>query len=293
MYKLSAVLLVVLFVFGASLQVYGAEGNREIRIWSDDSRLTLMNDKSQVPTYLVEYLVKDPAKAHGTILILPGGAYSILGMGEGEPMAKEFNKHNFNAYVLYYRHGNVLYPAPIEDAVRSIRIIRHNAASIGYNPNKIGVMGFSAGGHLAASCTFNVEGINGFNGDEIDKVSAKVNALILCYGVINTTDPKIGHLNSGNHLFGSEKITDLRKKYDFENVPVNEDTPPVFMWHTATDGGVPALGVMTLAQHLWKHKKVAELHLFSHGGHGVGLARKHQDIKIWPELVANFLKQNM
>ena len=88
-------------------------------------------------------------------------------------------------------------------------------------------------------------------------------------------------------------MPDFRKKYDFENVPVNEDTPPVFMWHTATDGGVPALGVMTLAQHLWNHKKVAELHLFSHGGHGVGLARKHQDIKIWPELVANFLKQNM
>ena len=266
---------------------------KKIQIWSDKNRVTVFNDGEKEATFLGEFLLDNPQEANGTILVLPGGGYSHFGMHEGEAVAKKFNSLNFNAYVLYYRHYPELYPAPVEDALRSVRIIRHNAAIYGYDPNKIAVLGFSAGGHLAASCTFNVEGINGFNGDEIDKVSAKVNALILCYGVINTTDPKIGHLNSGNHLFGSEKITDLRKKYDFENVPVNEDTPPVFMWHTATDGGVPALGVMTLAQYLWKHTKVAELHLFSHGGHGVGLARKHQDIKIWPELVANFLKQNM
>ena len=263
---------------------------KKIQIWSDKNRVTVFNDGEREATFLGEFLLDNPQEANGTILVFPGGGYSHFGMHEGEAVAKKFNSLNFNAYVLYYRHYPELYPAPVEDALRSVRIIRHNAAIYGYDPNKIAVLGFSAGGHLANCCAFNVENIEGLNGDEIDKVSAEVNALILCYAVVNICDAVNSHVGSGNNLFGTEEITDQRKKFNFENVALDEKTPPVFFWHTATDRGVPIKYAMEMANHLWRNNKVAEFHAFSHCDHGIGLAEGHEDIRIWPELAANFLK---
>ena len=266
---------------------------KKIEIWSDKQRQTVFNDGTKEPTFLGEFLLDNPAAANGTILVIPGGGYTHFGMHEGELVAEKFNSLNFNAYVLFYRHYPEIYPAPVEDALRSIRIIRHNAAKYGYNPDKIAALGFSAGGHLANCCAFNPEKIEGFNGDEIDNISAQVNALILCYTVVNICDAQNSHIGSGNSLFGTSEITKQREKFNFENVKIDNNTPPVFFWHTATDTGVPIKYAMEMAQHLWANDKVAELHIFSHCNHGIGLGEAYDDIKIWPELAANFLKQNM
>ena len=265
----------------------------KIEIWSDKNKVTTFNDGTQEPTFLGKFLLSNPAQANGTILVIPGGGYDHFGMHEGEAVAKKFNELNFNAYVLYYRHFPVVYPAPVEDALRSMRIIRHNASIYGYDPDKIAILGFSAGGHLANCCVFNPEKVEGCNGDDIDKISAKANALILCYSVINICDAVNSHIGSGNKLFGTTDITPQREMFNFENVAINDDTPPVFLWHTAPDKCVPIKYTNSMAQHLWANNKVAELHIFSRCDHGVGLAEKYDDLKLWPELAANFLKVNM
>ncbi len=266
---------------------------KKIEIWSDKNRLTTFNDGVKEPTFLVEFLLDKPQEADGTILVLPGGGYDHFGMHEGELVARKFNELNFNAYVLYYRHyPDVIYPAPVDDAVRSLKIIRHKAKTYGCDPDKIALLGFSAGGHLAASCAFNPENLQGLNGDEIDNESAKVNALIFCYAVINVCDAEKSHIGSGNNLFGTKEITEQRKKFNFEQVAVNDETPPAFFWHTATDTAVPFKYALDLAQHLWANNKVAEFHLFSHCNHGIGLAENYDDIKVWPVLAANFLREN-
>ncbi|MBQ9788887.1 MAG: alpha/beta hydrolase [Lentisphaeria bacterium] len=267
---------------------------KKIEIWSDKSKSTTLNDGHEEPTFLGEFLLDKPDTAAATILILPGGGYDHFGMHEGEAVAKKFNELNFNTYVLYYRHyPQWTYPAPLEDALRAMKIIRNNAAIYGYDPNKIAALGFSAGGHLANCCAFNPEKIDAVNGDEIDKISPKVNALVLCYSVINICDSKRSHIGSGNALFGTKEITEQRKRFNFEHVTLDDDTPPVFFWHTATDTGVPIYYANLMAQHLWANKKTAELHIFSHCNHGIGLAETYEDIRIWPELAANFLKQNL
>lgn len=263
---------------------------KEIYIWSDENKVTVFNDGvTKKRTCLIPFLLDNPAQAQGTILVLPGGGYCHFGMHEGEDVAKKFNQLGFNAYVLYYRHYPTTYPAPIEDAIRSIRIVRDCATLFGYNPDKISVLGFSAGAHLAASAAINPTKIQALNNDDIDQVSAKVNALILCYGVMNICNPKIGHTGSGDNLFGSSEITPLRETFDLYN-QVNSDLPPTFLWHTANDAGVSVMNSIYMAEAIWKLGKVAELHVFPNGSHGLGLAPEHQDIKVWPELVANFLQ---
>ena len=246
-------------------------------IWSKDSSEYIENGPT-LETFLI-----DSDKALGAVIVLPGGAYRALAEHEAGCVAKAFNEQGFHAFVLKYRVAPNRFPAPQLDVWQSIRIVRENANKWNVNPDMIAVLGFSAGGHLAASSAVLYKELNDFANDK----SGYPNALILCYPVISFD--VIGHRGSADNLLGEEIDVNTRKKYSLDT-RVDLDTPPAFLWHTATDAGVPVENSIVFAKELWKRGISAELHVFPLGPHGVGLAKDRNDVKVWPTLAGNFLK---
>jgi acetyl esterase/lipase len=234
-------------------------------------------------------------KANGTsVIICPGGGYSILAINhEGYDVAEWFAAHGVTAFVLKYRLPQAemftySHVRPLEDAQSAIAYVRENAKAYKIDPNKIGIMGFSAGGHLAATASTQFNWRIGVNKDT--EVSLRPDFSILIYPVISFND-KFGHAGSRNNLIGPDlKIKDIEL---FSNeLQVTELTPPAFLVHAYDD---PVLMENSLAyiQALRKYKIPAELHLFEKGGHGFGLAKdKEGPVAHWPERVQEWLQNN-
>lgn len=179
-----------------------------------------------------------------------------------------------------------IYEYPNEDVLRAIRYVRFNADRFGIDPNKIAVLGFSAGGHLAnsAMCVFDY---GRDDGDEIDKVSSRPDGVVLCYGVISLK--KYTHAGSKDVLIGGlENEEELANKMSGE-LAVKEDTPPCFIWHTQDDQAVPVWNSLDLYSALTKQGISAALHVFPHGQHGLGLAKDKNDVSKWSELLGCWL----
>lgn len=215
------------------------------------------------------------------ILVLPGGGYSHRANYEGNDVALFYNQLGFSGAVLQYRVRPAVYPAPQLDVLRAIRILRHRGWK------KIAVLGFSAGGHLAASAGTLFKELAPVVNDEIDGENARPDALILCYPVISIR-ADFGHVGSGDNLLGATDTPELRNELSLQN-QVTENTPPAFVWHTATDQGVPCQNSMIFAQELWRRGIPAELHIYPTGRHGQGLAQELPCARIWPEAAAEFL----
>jgi acetyl esterase/lipase len=244
-----------------------------------------------VPQYQV-YL-PDKAKATGAaVLILPGGGYAILAANhEGHDYAKWLNERGIAGIVVKYRvSGNAdfgyQFPVPFLDARRAIRTARSKAAEWGVDPKKIGVMGSSAGGHLASLCatrfgdTFPEEGK-----DAIDKESCRPDFAILIYPVISMTDT-LAHKGSRTNLLGKEPSAEAIEKYSTEKA-VTKDTPPVFLL-TTSDDMVDCRNSLQFAAACKANKVPVSLHLFESGGHGYGLKGKG-DLATWPSLLEQWL----
>lgn len=244
----------------------------------------------EVPQY---FLHRPPAeKANGAaVVIFPGGGYSILAaIHEGSEYAEWLTQRGFTAIVVKYRVGAGLgyeYPVPFLDARRAIRTVRARAAEWGVKPDRVGVMGSSAGGHLASLCatrfndTFPEEA-----SDEIDKLPARPDFAILCYPVI-TMDP-IGHAGSRKNLPGKDASPELLDKLSTEKL-VSAETPPVFLVHTSDDG-VDCRNSLLFAAACREHKVPVTLHLFETGGHGYGLRGKGA-LAGWPDLLDPWLEK--
>ncbi len=235
------------------------------------------------------YMLLYPADAkRGTVLVLPGGGYRARASErEGMKVAEKFQELGFNAAVLEYRVAPARYPAPQRDVLRAIKLLRANASRWGIDPDHIAVLGFSAGGHLAGCAGVLHDQIEVKVGDEADAVSARPDAMILCYPVISLADD-FAHRGSGQNLLGENATPENLKKLSLQHL-VNEKTPPVFLWHTATDSGVPAQNSIVFAQSMWAQKKTAELHIFTIGNHGQDLAKKLPTAWQWPQMAARFL----
>lgn len=218
------------------------------------------------------------------VVICPGGGYGGLAIGyEGHDIGKWLNDHGVAAFVLKYRHRGTGYghPAPLDDAQRAIRTVRARAAEFGVDPKKIGILGFSAGGHLASSAGTHFDAGKSAAEDPIERVSCRPDFLILCYPVISFTAPTT-HAGSRKNLLGDQPDPKLVEYYSSE-LQVTPETPPTFLWHTDADTGVPPENSVLFYLALRKAKVPADLHIYEQGRHGLGLAAGAVGAERWPE----------
>ncbi|MEI6035818.1 MAG: alpha/beta hydrolase [Verrucomicrobiae bacterium] len=204
------------------------------------------------------------------MLILPGGGYGGLSAQEGEGFAGVFQLHGFKAFVLNYRlglHGH-RHPAMLDDAARALRIVRSRAASDGFHPNKISVIGSSAGGHLAATLLTKWDEGNPGAPDPIERVSSRPDLGILCYPVITMGDKT--HKGSRDNLLGENPPPDLIEALSAEK-QVRATTPPCFLWHTCEDPAVPVENTLLFVRALRAAGVPFECHIYQDGGHGLGM----------------------
>lgn len=206
---------------------------------------------------------------------------------EGKNIAEMLNENGLHSFVLNYRVAPYKHPAPLEDALRAVRFVRHYAEKFGIHKNKIAVLGFSAGGHLSITAAEQFDyGKNG--GDSIDSESSRPDAAVFCYPVC-TLLGEYTHKGSVKNLLGTDEPTDLAYKLSGE-LSVREDMPPCFIWHTFGDTCVPVQNSLMLADALRKKNVPVEMHVFPDGPHGLGLAEKYPHTAQWSQLLCNWLK---
>ncbi len=262
-----------------------------IKLWEKDMPLfdeNIKNEENKFAGTITPYLVDeedDEIKKRGAMLLLPGGGYGFCS-DEGEKMARWLNFFGVNAFVLKYRVAPYKHPAPIIDAKRAIRYIRYNADKFNIDPNKVGVLGFSAGGHLAGCVAEFFDKFEQENKDEIDKVCAKPDLAVLCYPVVSLCE-SYAHEGSANNLVGEDN--ELKKVLSLEK-NVREDMPEMFLWHTLEDTAVNAVNTLELGVAL-KNKNVPySLHIFNKGAHGSVLAENIEETKQWSDCLKTLLK---
>ncbi len=239
-----------------------------------------------------ELYVFKPKNPTGTaVIICPGGGYTLLALDkEGLKVAKRFQEIGITAFVLKYRLPSDLIMkdktiGPLQDALQAIYLVRKNAASFDVNPAKVGIMGFSAGGHLASSASTHYADMKI---DNEDNISLRPSFSILIYPVI--TFGQYTHAGSVLRLLG-EKPTDEQRKYFSSERQVTADTPPTFMVHANNDKAVPVQNSLRYNEALVKNGVPAELHIYQAGGHGFGLFNKTTNDD-WFERLKNWLQAN-
>ena len=222
------------------------------------------------------------------VLILPGGGYSfVCDTYEGEEVAEFFNSFGVNAFVLRYRIApDFPYPYPFLDATRAMRYIRANASEFEIDPNKLGIMGFSAGGHLASWVSTKFDDILG-DDDLIGKVSARPDFTILGYPVINLKQIT-PYPVTGQNLLGLDASDDTINSLCSEK-NITKDTPPAFLFHTFDDQAVPCENSVRYYLGLIKNNIPSELHVYKPGQHGVGLIKDDKHLGTWHILLKNWL----
>lgn len=232
-------------------------------------------------------------RSGAAVIILPGGGYTILAMShEGKDYAKWLNERGITAILVKYRvsgkdEAAYQFPVPLLDARRAIRTARSKAAEWGIDPKKIGVMGSSAGGHLASMCaTMWAETLPEETSDDIDKQPCRPDFAVLVYPVIAMGE-SWGHGGSARRLIGAKPAPELVARVSTEK-RVNKETPPCFLVHAADDGGVPLRNSLEFAARCAEHKVPVVCHVFSQGGHGFGMKGKG-DSANWQDLLESWL----
>jgi acetyl esterase/lipase len=241
-----------------------------------------------VPTLTV-YL-PPPDRANGTAAVVcPGGGYIRLAMDkEASAVARWLNGLGVSVFVLKYRLKEYGHPAPLRDVLRAVRIVRSNAAKWNVDPSRIGVVGFSAGGHLASSAGTLFDAPDGRTGAAIDAVSARPDFLVLVYPVISLKPP-FYHAGSRDSLLGKTPSPEL-VDHLCTDLQVSPRTPPTFLVHGGTDASVPVENSVMFYSALRRAGVPAELHVYQEGPHGIGLNPGYGPISEWPARCAEWLK---
>jgi len=261
-----------------------------VLLWPDGAPGALGNNDSDKPSLTI-YLPAEYQKVRTTgVVVCPGGGYGGLADNhEGRQVANWLNSLGVAAFVLKYRLGpRYHHPVELGDAQRAIRMVRDHAAQYGIAPDRIGIMGFSAGGHLASTAGTHFDTGNPGDGDPIQRVSSRPDFLILGYPVISFTT-EYTHRGSMRNLLGDHPDPKLVENLSNE-LQVTSRTPPTFIFQTNEDTVVPAENSVLFYLALRKAKVPAEMHIFEHGPHGVGLALGDPTLAEWPVLLANWLR---
>jgi len=228
-----------------------------------------------VPTLTV-YLPEADKTTGAAMVICPGGGYGGLAPHEGVDYARFLNEQGIAGFVLKYRLGSAGYrhPVMLEDAARAVRTVRSRATEWHVKPDQIGIMGSSAGGHLASTLLTHFDAGREDAPDAIDRQSSRPDLGILCYAVI--TMGEFTHKGSRANLLGKDPSADLIRNLSNE-LQVTKDTPPVFLWHTWEDNAVPVENSLQFAEALRKAGVPFDLHIYQKGGHGLGLGSNKWD----------------
>lgn len=268
-----------------------------LRLWEGDAPLAGGTLASDIPTIHL-YKVESSTPTAG-VVVCPGGGYGNLAMDhEGKQIAAWFNQMGVTAAICVYRHrgggGNggkgYGHPVPMLDAQRAIRTMRSNAKLWNIDPEKIGILGFSAGGHLASTVSTHHDAGNAESEDAIDRSSSRPDFSILAYPVIALGKP-FTHLGSQKNLLGENPDAELLASLSNESA-VSSTTPPTFLFHTSDDKVVPVENSVAYYSALRAADVAAEMHLFQNGRHGVGLAKGMPGLEAWPNLCKAWLKSH-
>ena len=244
----------------------------------------------QVPTLTV--FPAAPETAVGTaVIVCPGGGYARLAVArEGSELVRRLNALGVSAFVLKYRLVEYGHPAPLRDVLRAVRIVRSNAAELRVRPDRIGVLGSSAGGHLAACAGTLFDAPEGRTGTALDAISARPDFLALLYPVITMTEP-FAHQGSRRNLIGEPPPPALVERLSVEK-QVTGNTPPAFIVHTAEDASVPLENSLLFFQALRRAGVAAEMHLYEKGPHGFGTSPGLGPTSEWPRRLEEWMRSH-
>lgn len=280
-----------------ALLVIGLAGNvtaqnrpqpETVLLWPNGAPGAVANEEVDRPT-LTLYPASGEHTTSTAVVVCPGGGYAMLADDhEGVQFARWFNSIGISAFVLKYRLGHrYRHPAPLQDVHRAIRYVRTHADQWGVSPDRIGVIGFSAGGHLASTAGTHFEGARPDSGDPLERVTTRPDFMILVYPVISFTT-EYTHQGSRNRLLGEDPNPELVELLSNED-QVTSDTPPTFLVHADDDRGVPPENSILFYLALRKAGVPAEMHIYREGGHGFGLAYQRAILNEWPSQLRNWL----
>ncbi len=254
-------------------------------LWPDGAPGALGKEEKDIPTLTV-YLSGGTA-TNAAFVICPGGGYGGLASYEGDDYAMYLNEQGISGFVLKYRLGSKGYrhPRMLEDAARAVRLVRSRAVDWDLDPKRIGIMGSSAGGHLASTLLTHFDAGKPDATDPIDRVSSRPDLGILCYPVITMKDPN-AHTGSRQNLLGKNPSPELIEELSNED-HVTKQTPPCFIWHTDEDKGVKLENSFAFAAALRKAGVPFEYHVYQRGAHGLALGSKEYDPNQWHRWTAD------
>jgi acetyl esterase/lipase len=266
-----------------------AQTPETIPLWENRAPGALGDADADRPTLTV-FRATGRQNGGTSVIVAPGGGYVNLSMDkEGRQVASWFNAMGVTAFVLKYRLGpRYHHPIELSDAQRAIRLVRSRAMQLGVAPDRIGMMGFSAGGHLAATAGTRFDDGDTGASDPVDRVGSRPDFLILAYPVISF-DPAIAHAGSVRSLLGENPAAALIQELSAD-LHVTAKTPPTFLFSTNADTAVPSENSVRFYLALRQAKVPAEIHIFENGPHGVGLDLGDPALSLWPTLLTNWLR---
>ncbi|MDG2520971.1 alpha/beta hydrolase [Caulobacter segnis] len=274
----------------------GLNATAKAKITERSQDVTVIRDRYIEQVERPDMVVFKPKTPNGTSLLMaPGGGYIRVVMDkEGYETAERFAAAGVTVYVMTYRlPGDNWAAGPdvvLQDMQRALRLVRQRATKDGLDPKKVGVIGFSAGGHAAGSLTFRFDEAVYKPVDAADQLSARPDFSVLMYPVATMADPFV-HAGSRTQLLGKEPTSRLIEKYSLEK-EVRPDAPPVIFIHAADDASVPVENSLQVFAALKAAKVPAEMHIYEEGGHGFGLrAVKDKPVEAWPDAVLNWMKR--
>jgi acetyl esterase/lipase len=290
--RLSAVTLFGLFV---AILIVSSDAQAvdpksiDLPLWENGAPNALGKDAKDIPMAMVRLPASD--KPTAALVICPGGGYGHLAMGhEGHEIAEWANKLGMAAIICDYRHRAKGYghPAPLQDALRAIRLTRAKAKEWNVDVNRVGILGFSAGGHLVSTVLTHFDGGDANSTDVVAQQSAKPDFGVLAYPVILFGQPK-SHKGSEKNLLGpaasEEQLRSLQN-----DLNVTKETPPTFLFHTLEDVAVPPENSLAFYAAMVKNGVPGELHIYEKGKHGVGLGKNIEATNDWSNALARWLK---
>ncbi len=266
--------------------------NTTLPLWPDGATQGVPGAQGTQPEDVPTISVYAPPAetANGAaVVVCPGGGYGTLAAHEGEPVARWLNTLGVAGVVLKYRLGpRYRHPAMLQDAARALRTVRARAGEWGIDPGRIGILGFSAGGHLASTAATHFDDGAPSSPDPVERESSRPDLAVLIYPVISL-ETAAAHTGSRKNLLGPDPPADLMH-FLYNETQVSGQTPPTFLVHTAEDTGVPCENSLLFALALHKAGVPLELHLYERGRHGFGLGGDDPVLSGWPAQCAAWLK---